>query len=100
MKSTLLKYAVSVVPDTVCVNVPPPSLPLITIWYSSIGLLPGSPDCHVTVIESVVPLGSGTCHAATTLVGAEGRTVAGEVITLTGAEGGLEPAIVALTTVI
>lgn len=64
-----LKYAVRVVPETVCVDVPAPSLPLMTISYSSTGLFPGRAAFQVAMIVSVVPLGSATCHCAVSPVG-------------------------------
>jgi hypothetical protein len=99
MKSTV-KYAVNVVPETVCVAEPPPSLPLIVISYSSTGLFPGAAAFQVATIVSVVPLGSGTCQYALRLVGADGATVAALVVKFTGVDAGPVPPIVVLSTVI
>jgi hypothetical protein len=49
---------------------------------------------------SVAPEGSGLLQLAVTPVGAAGATVAGDVVTLTGTEGGLDPPMVVFTTVI
>jgi hypothetical protein len=98
-KSTV-KLAVRVVPDTVCVNVPAPSLPTIVTKYWAIGLSPGTAACHVATSVSVVPTGSGFVQRAATPVGAEGGIEAAEVVTLIGVEAGLAPPRVVFTTVI
>ena len=86
-----VKLAVSVVPDTVCVDVPMPSLPVMVTRYWSIGLLPGSAACQVATRVSVGPVGSGIAQLAVTPVGAEGGTVAGAVARVMEVDAGLEP---------
>ena len=98
--SSTEKLAVNVVPDTVCVTVPPPSLPVIVTVYWSIGLLPGTAAGQVAMMVSVVPEGSGFDQVAVTPVGADGATVAGDVVTLMGAEAGPDPLMLVTTTVI
>src|ERR1700722_16921504 len=98
--SFTLKFAIRVVPDTVCVSVPPPSLPTIGTRYSSTGLLPGSAASQDTSSVSVSPEGSAINQLAVTTAGAEGGVVAEDVVTLIGAEAGPDPEIVAFTTVI
>jgi hypothetical protein len=50
--SPTTKLAVRVDPATVWVKVPPPSLPLIVIWYWSIGLSPGTAETFATILKS------------------------------------------------
>jgi hypothetical protein len=95
-----VKLAVNVVPDTVCVEVPALSLPVIVTRYWSIGLLPGSAACQVATSVSVAPVGSRFAQLAVTPVGAEGGTEAGDVATLIGVDAGLDPLMVVFTTVI
>ena len=99
MQSTV-KLAVIVVPDTVCLEEPAPSLPVIVTRYWSIGLLPGSAACQVATSVSVDPVGSRFAQLAVTPLGAEGGTVAGDVVTLIGVDAGLEPLVVVVTMVI
>ena len=93
------KYAVNVVPETSCVNEPPPSLPVMVTSYSSTGLSPGTAAVHVTMIVSVEPEGSATAQLALTPGGADGATEAAAVVTMTGGDAGPVPPMVALATV-
>ena len=70
--SLTIKLAVSVVPDTICVKVPPPSLPLIVISYWSTGLSPGTAAFQRAMsVAAVVPTAA---QRAVTPVGADGAT--------------------------
>lgn len=95
-----VNLAVSVVPDTVFVNVPASSLPIIVIWYWSIGLSPGTAACQVATSVSFAPAGSGSVQLARTLVGAQGATEAATVVTRIKVDAGLDPPIVVFTAVI
>jgi hypothetical protein len=95
-----VKLAVSVVPDTACVNVPAPSLPRIPIWYWSTGLSPGTDAFQVATSVSVAPVGSSDAHPAVTPVGADGAIEAAAVVASIGIDAGLDPPMEVLTTVI
>jgi len=97
MKSTT-KLAVSVVPDTVCVNVPPPSLPVIKTSYWSIGLSPGT--AALQAVSSVAVAAPCPAHRAVTPVGAEGKIDAAVVVMAIGVDAMLDPPMVVFTTVI
>jgi len=99
LESTL-KYAISVVPEIVCVSVPAVSLAVMVTRYWSTGLLPGLAASQMAT--SVLGPGSafGFAQFAETPVGADGGIVAGTVVTLIGIEAGLDPPMVVLTTVI
>ena len=90
--------AVSVVPDTVCVNVPPPSSPMIVIWYWSIGLSPGTAAAQVAM--SMSPGRPGAVQCAATPVGADGSVEAAWDEAGYALDGELEPPASVLTTVI
>ena len=81
-------------------EVPAPSLPVIVTKYWSIGLLPGTAAAQVATSVSVVPVGSKFDQLAMTLVAAEGGMVAGELVTLMGADAALDPVMDAVTTLI
>ena len=95
-----MKLAVSVVPDTVCLNVPPLSLslPLIVISYWSTGLSPGTAALQVATSAAVVAPWPAQC--AVTPPGADGAIDAGTVVRVAGFDDGLDPPIVVFTTVI
>src|SRR5262252_289862 len=83
-------------PPTVWLNVPPPSLPRIVIWYWSVGLSPGTAPLQLA--SRVSGLEPGASQRAVTPVGAEGATDAGCVVARMGADGGLDPPALVLTT--
>ena|SRR5215469_14631752 len=93
----MVKLAVNVVPDTVCVKVPPPSLPVIITSYWSIGLSPGTAAFQVA--NRVAGVTSCCNQRAVTPVGADGTTDAADVVTEIGLEATLDPSMVVLTTV-
>ena len=93
-----VKLAVSVVPDTVCLKVPAPSLPLIVISYWSTWLSPGTAALQVATSVAVVAPCAAQC--AVTPPGADGAIDAGTVVTSTGFDDRLDPPMVVLTTLI
>ena len=95
-KSTV-KFDISVVPETLCVNVPP-SLLAIVIRYWSTGLLPGTAAVHSTTIVAVV----APCadQKAVTPVGTDGAIEAATVVTVTGFDAAPGPPDVMFVTVI
>ncbi len=99
--SSTTNPALSVDPDTVCVNGPgttvPPSLTVMVIWYWSMGLSPGT--AAVQLACSVSPGICGAVHSAETFAGADGTMVLVGVETVTGLLGGLVPPASVFTTV-